>query len=115
MGWIFERDKVRYGTQQQRLIFSVTNEAEGTDGMSIDELSKLVTRDSMIGAGYALTPEKMNKPHDLGVKDKRPIPKSTSDDEKVVLIADSWTTRTLAITLAIGFLRAESRYNSVLS
>ena len=49
----------------------------------------------------------MNKPHDLGgVKDKRPIPKSTSDDEKVVLIADSWTTRTLAITLAIGFLRA---------
>ena len=31
---------------------------EGTDGMSIDELSKLVTRDSMIGAGYALTPEK---------------------------------------------------------
>ena len=31
---------------------------EGTDGMSIDELSKLITRDSMIGAGYALTPEK---------------------------------------------------------
>ena len=31
---------------------------EGTDGMSIDELSRLVTRDSMIGAGYALTPEK---------------------------------------------------------
>ena len=34
---------------------------EGTDGMSIDELSKLVTRDSMIGAGYALTPEKINE------------------------------------------------------
>ena len=34
---------------------------EGTDGMSIDELSKLITRDSMIGAGYALTPEKINE------------------------------------------------------
>ena len=34
---------------------------EGTDGMSIDELSVLVTRDSMIGAGYALTPETINE------------------------------------------------------
>ena len=34
---------------------------EGTDGMSIDELSKLVTRDSMIGAGYALKPEQINE------------------------------------------------------
>ncbi len=34
---------------------------EGTDGMSIDELSVLVTRDSMIGAGYALTPEKISE------------------------------------------------------
>ena len=34
---------------------------EGTDGMSIDELSKLVTRDSMIGAGYALKPEQIHE------------------------------------------------------
>ena len=34
---------------------------EGTDGMSIDELSKLVTRDSMIGAGYALKPVQIHE------------------------------------------------------
>ena len=34
---------------------------EGTAGMSIDELSKLVTRDSMIGAGYALKPEQIHE------------------------------------------------------
>ena len=50
----------------------------------------------------------MNKPHDLGgVKNKRQIPISAAaDDVKIGLIANTWKTRTLAITLATGFLRA---------
>ncbi len=50
----------------------------------------------------------MNRPHDLGgIKNKRPIPISAADDdEKIGLIANTWQTRTPAITLAIGFLRA---------
>ena len=48
----------------------------------------------------------MNKPHDLGgINDKRSIPTSNADDEKIGLIADNWTTRTLALTLATGFLK----------
>ena len=30
---------------------------KGTDGMDVEALAKLVTRDSMIGTGLALTPE----------------------------------------------------------
>lgn len=34
---------------------------EGTDGWSEEELAKLVTRNSMIGTGVALTPEQLSK------------------------------------------------------
>ncbi len=34
---------------------------DGTDGMSVEDLSKLVTRDSMIGAGYPLSPDQFRE------------------------------------------------------
>lgn len=34
---------------------------ENTQNMTLDELSKLVTRDSMIGTGYALSPDEINE------------------------------------------------------
>ncbi|MGH8546285.1 MAG: nitrile hydratase subunit alpha, partial [Gammaproteobacteria bacterium] len=44
----------------------------GTEGMSEEELAKLVTVDSLIGAGYALKPSQRQEAEQLGVTPEAP-------------------------------------------
>jgi len=44
----------------------------GTEGMSEDELAKLVTVDSLIGAGYALEPWQQKEAEKIGATSEAP-------------------------------------------
>jgi nitrile hydratase len=44
----------------------------GTEGMSVEELAKLVTVDSLIGAGYALAPAQLREREAAHVEPEMP-------------------------------------------
>ena len=52
--------------------FVLPQRPAGTNGMSEEELAKLVTVDSLIGAGYALEPEQRKEAERLGATAEAP-------------------------------------------
>jgi len=52
--------------------FVLPQRPDGTEGMSEEELAKLVTVDSLIGAGYALEPAQQKQAEKLGATREAP-------------------------------------------
>ena len=67
-----EKEVQVYDSTSDVRYFVLPQRPSGTEGMSEEELVKLVTVDSLIGAGHALGPEQQKESEKLGAPPEAP-------------------------------------------